>query len=300
MTSLLSLVTIKRKAFVVPHQVPSNVRLKAAREIRHAVESGRVSREDLAAAMAGGDAGIAALMCRKHALHSAMTMPSDGLMMQWTPEPDTIALVESLLQPWAKARGKSTSYELEDPGQICRPTGPLRGNAVSDFELLASPEKITIIGGTGGGILTAGIRRIYLNRPHLKNPPLTYFGDSIAHWEGETLVLDAIGYNEKTWFTRDPQRHTEALHISERWKFVANDTWLEKTITVDDRFALTAPFTVTWYFEKLSDDIPQPERLCLDTPEARRAWVKLYKQYERDYEQERKNMGSEVKLTEER
>ena len=218
----------------------------------------------------------------------------------YPPEPDTIALVESLLQPWTKARGKSTSYELEDPGQICRPTGPLRGNAVSDFELLASPEKITIIGGTGGGILTAGIRRIYLSRPHLKNPPLTYFGDSIAHWEGETLVLDAIGYNEKTWFTRDPQRHTEALHISERWKFVANDTWLEKTITVDDRFALTAPFTVTWYFEKLSDDIPQPERLCLDTPEARRAWVKLYKQYERDYEEERKNMGSEVKLTEER
>ena len=158
------------------------------------------------------------------------------------PEPDTITLVESRLQPWAKARGQSTSYELEDPGQICRPTGPLRGNAVSDFELLASPEKITIIVGTGGGILTAGIRRIYLNRSHLKNPPLTYLGDSIAHWEGETLVLDAIGYNEKTWFTRDPQRHTEALHISERWKFVANDTWLEKTITVDDRFALTAPF----------------------------------------------------------
>jgi hypothetical protein len=223
-----------------------------------------------------------------------------GIKVLPPPERDTIALVESLLQPWAKARGKSTSYELEDPGQLCRPTGPLRGNAVADFELVASPEKITIIGGTGGGILTGGIRRIYLNRPHLKNPPLTYFGDSIAHWEGETLVLDAVGFNEKTWFTRDPQRHTEALQISERWKFVANDKWLEKTITVDDRFALTAPFTVTWYFEKQSNDTPEPERLCLDTPEARRAWLKLYKQYEQDYEDERKNMGSEDKLTEER
>lgn len=223
-----------------------------------------------------------------------------GVKVLPPPERDTIELVESLLQPWAKAREKSTSYELEDPGQLCRPTGPLRGNAVAEFELVASPEKITIIGGTGGGILTGGIRRIYLNRPHLKNPPLTYFGDSIAHWEGETLVLDAVGYNEKTWFTRDPQRHTEALHISERWKFVANDKWLEKTITVDDRFALTAPFTVTWYFEKLAHDTPQPERLCLDTPEARRAWLKLYRQYERDYEEERKNMGSEVSLTEER
>jgi hypothetical protein len=223
-----------------------------------------------------------------------------GFKVLHPPEPDTIELVESLLQPWAKARGKSTSYELEDPGQICRPTGPLRGNSTSEFELLASLEKITIIGGTGGGILTGGIRRIYLNRPHLKNPPLTYYGDSIAHWEGETLVLDAIGFNEKTWFTRDPQRHTESLHISERWKFVADDKWLEKTITVDDRFALTAQFTVTRYFEKLPDSTPQPERLCLDTPEARRAWLKLYRQYEQDYESERKNMGSKVNLTEER
>lgn len=216
------------------------------------------------------------------------------------PEPDTIELVDSLLQPWAKARGQTTSYELEDPGQLCRPTGPLRGNAVSEFELLASPEKITIIGGTGGGILTGGIRRIYLNRPHLKNPPLTYYGDSVAHWEGDALVIDTIGFNAKTWLTRDPQRHTEALHISERWDFVANDKWLRKTITVDDRFALTRPFTVTWYFEKLEDSEPQPERLCLDTPEARRAWVKLYKRYEQDYEKERKNMGTEANLTEER
>ena len=223
-----------------------------------------------------------------------------GYKVLYPPEPDTIELVDSLLQPWAKARGKTTSYELEDPGQICRPTGPLRGNSTSEFELLASPEKITIVGGTGGGILTGGIRRIYLNRGHLKNPPLTYYGDSVGHWEGETLVIDAIGFNEKTWFTRDPQRHTEALHIRERWKHVANDGWLEKTITVDDRFALTAPYTVTRYFEKLPDATPQPERLCLDTPEARRAWIKLYKRYERDYEEERKNMGSNVSQTEER
>jgi len=223
-----------------------------------------------------------------------------GFKVLYPPEPDTIELVDSLLQPWAKARGLTTSYELEDPGQICRPTGPLRGNATSEFELLASAEKITIVGGTGGGILTGGIRRIYLNRGHLKNPPLTYYGDSVGHWEGDTLVIDAVGFNEKTWFSRDPQRHTEALHIRERWKFVANDGWLEKTITVDDRFALTAPYTVTRYFEKLPDATAQPERLCLDTPEARRAWIKLYKRYERDYEEERKNMGSNVSLTEER
>ena len=71
---------------------------------------------------------------------------------------------------------------------------------------------------------------------------------------------------------------------------MSNDEWLEKTITVDDRFALTAPYTVTRYFPKLPNDTPQLERLCLDTPEARRAWVKLYKRYERDWEEERRNI----------
>ena len=97
------------------------------------------------------------------------------------PEPDTTELVVSLMQPWALARHDATDFEIEDSGQLCRPTGPVRGNQTSEFELVVSPEKITIIGGTGGGILTGGIRRIYLNRPHLKNPPLTYLGDWVGH-----------------------------------------------------------------------------------------------------------------------
>ena len=219
-----------------------------------------------------------------------------GFKVLYPPEPDTIELIDSISQPWIRTRQQATSYELEDGGQICRPTGPLRGNSTSEFQLVYSPEKITLIGGTGGGILTGGIRRIYLNRPHLKNPPLTYLGDWIGHWEGDELVLDGIGFNEKTWLSRERQRHTEALHVSERWRFVANDQWLEKTITVDDRFALTRPYTVTRYFEKLANHEPQLERLCLDEPAARRAWVKLYKQYERDWEEERKS----IKVTEER
>ena len=213
-------------------------------------------------------------------------------------EPDTIELIDSLSQPWARIRREVTSFELEDPGQICRPTGPLRGNHRGDFQLLVSPEKITIVAGTGGGILTAGIRRIYLNRPHWKNPPLTYLGDWIGHWEGDTLVLDAIGFNDRTWLSRDRQRHSEALHIVERWRLVSNDEWLEKTVTVDDRFALTAPFTVTRYFRKLPNDTPQRERVCLDTPDARRAWLKLYRRYEREYEAERRSLSSGVGETE--
>lgn len=216
-----------------------------------------------------------------------------GFKVLYAPEPDTIELVDSLLQPWARARQEATNYETEDPGQICRPTGVLSRNASMDFQLVVFPEKITMVGGTGGGILTAGVRRIYMNRPHLKNPPLTYMGDWIGHWEGDALVLDGIGFNERTWLTRDRQRHTEALHIVERWRFVSNDEWLERTITVDDRFALTAPYTVTWYFRKRPSDTVWQERVCQDTPESRRAWVRLYKRYLKDWDEERKNLRSD-------
>ena len=116
-------------------------------------------------------------------------------------------------------------------------------------------------------------------------------GDWIGHWEGDTLVLDGIGFNEKTWLTRDRHRHTEALHIVERWRFVSNDEWLERTITVDDRFALTAPYTVTWYFKKRSNETVWPERVCQDTPQSRRAWIKIYKRSLHDWDAERKQLG---------
>jgi len=221
-----------------------------------------------------------------------------GYKVLLPPEPDMLELAVTLAQPWARARHDASNFELEDGGQICRPTGPLRAGQNGAFELLASPEKITILPMGGGGLHTGGIRRIYMNRPHLKNPPLTYRGDSVGHWEGDTLVIDAIGFNEKTWLSRDRARHSEALHLEERWRFVANGEWLEKTITVDDRFALTRPFTLTRYHKRRPLTTPVPEALCQDTPESRRAWVKLYLRYLRDWDEERKNLRSQTKLTE--
>ena len=216
-----------------------------------------------------------------------------GFKVLLPPEPDTMELAYELAQPWARMRHDATNFELEDAGQLCRPTGPVRVGQTGGFEMVISPEKITIVAMGGGGIHTGGIRRIYMNRPHLKNPPLTYVGDWIGHWEGETLVLDGIGFSENTWLTRDRARHSEALHVVERWRLVSNQGWLEKTITIDDRFALREPYTVTRYFQKRPADTHVPENICQDTPESRRAWVKLYKRYLRDWDQERKNLGSD-------
>ena len=71
-----------------------------------------------------------------------------------------------LLQPWAAARREATDFEVEESGQICRPTGLLMAAQNRGFQLVVSPGRITTI---GDGIHTGAIRRMYLNRDHL-NP----------------------------------------------------------------------------------------------------------------------------------
>lgn len=198
--------------------------------------------------------------------------------------------VHPLLQPWARAKMEGTDYNSEDLSLICRPHSSRR-MADRDFVLLVSPEKITMIPVRQSGIYTIGMRRIYMNRPHLKNPPFTYTGDWVGHWEGDTLVMDGTGFNEKTWLTVDGAPHTEALHVVERWRLVVNGEWMEKTITVDDRYALKGPYTTRHYLQKQPVTAPwfgtedQPEGLCADSPEGVRAAAKIYKRSLREWDE---------------
>jgi len=177
-----------------------------------------------------------------------------------------------LLQPWAAARREATDFEIEEDGQVCRPTGLLMAHQNRGFQLVASPGRITSI---GQGIHTGAIRRIYLNRDHLKNPPLTSLGDSIAHWEGDILVVDTIGFDDKSFMSLDATRHSTELHVVERWRLILNGTYLEKRWVVDDPRALKAPFTFTRYHKKLPPDYRENESNCLSTPDNWRAWVEI-------------------------
>ena len=181
-------------------------------------------------------------------------------------------LVIPLLTPWAHARYEATELDLDDPGEVCRATGLQAAHAQRGFTLVASPGRLTLI---GDGVDTAAIRRIYFNRGHLKNPPLNYWGDSVGHWEGDTLVIDTIGFTDKTLLTLGGARHSTDLRIVERWRFVANGEYLEKDWTVDDAQALKAPYHLTRYHKKLPADARMGENPCLDTPANRRAWVEL-------------------------
>jgi hypothetical protein len=69
----------------------------------------------------------------------------------------------------------------------------------------------------------------------------SFMGDSVAHWDGDTLVVDVIGFNTQTWISGVGSIHTEQLHVVERFRFVDPQTVVLEA-TVEDPGALTKPW----------------------------------------------------------
>jgi hypothetical protein len=104
-------------------------------------------------------------------------------------------------------------------------------------------------------------RIIYMDgREHPANYRPTYFGHSIGHWEGDTLVVDTIGMNERSWMNRDGFPHTEQLHLIERFTRPDFDT-LDYEVTIDDPGVFTAPWT-SGYTIKWSEGEEMFEYMC--------------------------------------
>jgi len=80
---------------------------------------------------------------------------------------------------------------------------------------------------------------------NLRQERPSYFGHSVGHWDGETLVVDTVGFNERFWLTREGIPHTEYLHLTERFTRVDFDD-LKYEATIDDRGAYTKPWSGGW------------------------------------------------------
>ena len=117
-----------------------------------------------------------------------------------------------------------------------------------------------------------GVRRIYINQNHPGNLRPTWNGHSVGQWEGDTLVVDTIGYNDKSWLYSDRWPHTESMHVVERFRMVENGKFLEIQTTVEDPKAFTSPYTFTRYSQKT--DAERGEDVCNQDP---LLWLEIYK-----------------------
>ena len=148
------------------------------------------------------------------------------------------------LQDWARAIVDARHGEVLrfEPHARCKPSGgPREFVTPYGFELVEMPEQKRVYVFDIGG--PHSFRIIYLDRKdHPKNLLPTYYGDSVGHWEADTLVVDTVGFNEKFWMSRDGLPHTDRLHLIERFSRPDART-LKYEVTIDDPGAYTAPWT---------------------------------------------------------
>ena len=93
--------------------------------------------------------------------------------------------------------------------------------------------------------LTGRIRHIWLNVPHSANPKPSWYGESVGHYEGDTLVVDTIGFNDKTFVDSYRTPHTDKLHVVERFRLIDGGNTLEVAFTVEDPGAFYQPWSGT-------------------------------------------------------
>jgi hypothetical protein len=95
-------------------------------------------------------------------------------------------------------------------------------------------------------------RHISLNVPHSRNPKPSWYGDSVGHYEGDTLVVDTIGLNDKTFIDNYRTPHTGKLHVTERWQPIEDGKKLEIQLTIDDPGTFDNPFRVSRQYDRVT------------------------------------------------
>ena len=101
------------------------------------------------------------------------------------------------------------------------------------------------------------MRTIYRGRSHSERLNLNWLGDSVGRWEGNALVVDTRGFNDRTWLNDKGASHSDALHLVERIQPILNGRYLEYKVTAEDPKTLAKPFTYTRYYEKVKAEIKE-------------------------------------------
>ena len=86
------------------------------------------------------------------------------------------------------------------------------------------------------------VRHVYLNVPHSANPKPSWYGKSVGHYDGDTLVVDTIGLSTKAVIDNYHTPHTEQLHVIERYRVVNDGKTLEVNLEIDDPGTFNAPW----------------------------------------------------------
>ncbi|MEP7310226.1 MAG: hypothetical protein ABJA98_32370 [Acidobacteriota bacterium] len=159
--------------------------------------------------------------------------------------------VEVPMQPWAAAlyKERQENFGKDRPSSHCLP------HSVTDFDAHHMPKKVLQTSGVLVMLFESyhSFRQIFTDGrslPHDLDP--AWFGYSVGRWEGDTLVVDTVGINEKTWLDDGGHPHSDALHVIERFRR-PDFGHMQVRVTIDDPKAYTRPWTVTIPWQYVPD-----------------------------------------------
>jgi hypothetical protein len=162
--------------------------------------------------------------------------------------------------PWAKEKFQQNSAKQNETDARCLPPGVPRIMLMArPFEMVQTTTRILLLYEGAGHVW----RQVWMDgRPHPQDPNPDWLGHSVGHWDGDTLIVDTVGFNDKTWLDDAGHPHTEQLHVIETFT-KRGAASMNYDVVIDDPGAYTKPWTTSSSFEfhpheKLAEDI------CLD------------------------------------
>jgi len=176
------------------------------------------------------------------------------------------------VQPWAEALVQQRRENLgkDAPNLACLPLGPASITAdhtsVATFKIIQAPDVILFL------YANLSYRQIFMDGRKLESDPNpSWMGYSVGRWEGDTLVVDSNGFNDRSWLDAFGHPHTEALRTTERYRR-SDFGHLEVELTLSDPAVYARPWTVALNAE-LDPDNGIIEYVCAEANKGQEHWV---------------------------
>jgi hypothetical protein len=172
------------------------------------------------------------------------------------------------IQPSAQAlvRQREEDLRKDHMSVQCLPWGPSYSNSARKVKVVQTPSLILFLDEE----LT--YRQIFMDGRSLESDPNpSWMGYSVGHWEGDTLVVESFGFNDKTWLDRYGHPHTEALRMTERYRR-RDFGHMDIEITLNDPAIYARPWTVALNAELIADT-DLLESVCNESKRGFELWV---------------------------
>jgi hypothetical protein len=172
------------------------------------------------------------------------------------------------VQPWVEALVESRKEDLDKDHMsvVCLPLGPNYSNSGRMAKIIQTPSLIVMLDES------LMYRQIFMDSRKLESDPNpSWMGYSVGHWDGDALVVESNGYNDRTWLDHDGHAHTEALRMIERYRR-RDFGHMDIEITLSDPAVYARPWTVALHAD-LAPDTELLENVCNENSRGREHWV---------------------------